>query len=257
MPTVTQLNITAIKGFRLCHPESITLTAGGATGNRDFLLVDEADRSFSVTRSGAFLPYWSHFDADSQMLSVGLDNRTCLEHPVYRGEPVHARLFGDHYVDGHYVEGPWPAFFSSVAGAPLRLVRTCTPSGGFDLHPVTLLSEASVAALGQEKDDQLLDSRRFRMLIICSGLEAFAEDGWKGAELAVGSARLRIGGPVPRCAAVQRHPDDPGGKLDTLRRLRVIRGVQPSELGRTLNLGVYAEVTQPGMVFVGDQVRLM
>ena len=79
------------------------------------------------------------------------------------------------------------------------------------------------------------------MLIIYSGLEAFAEDGWEGAELAAGSARLRVGGPVPRCAAVQRHPDDPGGKLDTLRRLRVIRGVQPSELGRTLNLGVYAE----------------
>jgi MOSC domain-containing protein YiiM len=63
-----------------------------------------------------------------------------------------------------------------------------------------------------------------------------------------------MGGPVPRCAAVQRHPDDPDAKLDILRRLHRRRGVRPSEEGRTLNLGVYAEVLRPGRVSIGDPI---
>jgi uncharacterized protein YcbX len=118
---------------------------------------------------------------------------------------------------------------------------------------VTVLAEASVAALGPESDGAPLDQRRFRLLITCDGLDAFAEEAWEGAELTVGSAVLRMGGPVPRCAAVQRHPDDPGKKLNTLRRLHDVRGSQPSELGRTLNLGAYAEVLRPGTVSLGDR----
>jgi uncharacterized protein YcbX len=253
---VTQLNTTAIKGFRLHHPESIMLTAGGAAGDRDFLLVDEAGRSFSVTRTGAFLPYWSRLDVQTQMLSVGTKDRTCLEGLVNLGEPVRAHLFGDRYVDGHYVEGSWDEFFSGVAGVPLRLVRTEAPSGGFDLHPVTLLSEASVAAVDAGHHSGALDPRVFRLLIICNGLEPFAEECWTGARLSVGSAVLQVGGPVPRCAAVQRHPDQPDVKLNTLRQLHAVRGSQQSELGRTLNLGVYAEVEQPGTVALGDQLSL-
>jgi len=253
-PTVTQLSTTAIKGFRLHHPPSITLTAGGALGDRDFLLVDETGRSFSVTRTGTFLPYWSRFDAEHQVLSVGREDRICLESPVWSAEPVHAHLFGDRYVDGHHIDGPWDTFFSGVAGLPLRLVRTSDPSGGFDLHPVTLLSQASVAALRGEKDEAALDPQVFRLSISCDGVEPFAEDGWRGTELSVGSAVLRMGGPIPRCAAVQRHPDQSNLKLNTLRRLHAVRGRQPSELGRTLNLGVYAEVRQPGTVSLGDRL---
>jgi uncharacterized protein YcbX len=253
-PAVTQLSTSAIKGFRLHQPTSVTLTAGGAVGDRDFLLIDETGRSYSVTRTGAFLPYWSRLDADTEVLSVGRGDRTSLEGPVHRGSPVRAHLFGDRHVDGHHVEGPWDAFFSDVAGVPLRLVQTSAPSGGFDVHPVTLLSEASVAALVDATGGAPLDPRVFRLLIRCDGLEPFAEEGWAGAEVSVGSAVLRMGGPVPRCAAVQRHPDQPDLKLDTLRRLNAVRGRQPSELGRTLNLGVYAEVLRPGVVSVGNHL---
>ena len=255
-PSVTQLNTTAIKGCRLHHPESITLTAGGAAGDRDFLLVDETGRSFSVTRTGVFLPYWSRLDTQTQLLSVGIGDRTYLECLANPAEPVRAHLFGDRYVDGHYVKGPWDEFFSGVAGVPLRLVRTDAPSGGADLHPVTLLSEASVAAVDAGHDCGALDPRVFRLLITCNGLEPFAEEGWTGGRLSVGSAVLQVGGPVPRCAAVQRHPDQPDVKLNTLRQLYAVRGKQPSELGRTLNLGVYAEVGQSGTVALGDQLLL-
>ncbi|MCW2811646.1 MAG: domain containing protein, partial [Friedmanniella sp.] len=143
---------------------------------------------------------------------------------------------------------------SDLAAEPVRLVRTVEPSSGYDVHPVTLLSEASVAALGREADGSPVDRRRFRLLLTCDGLAPFAEDAWTGRDLAIGSALLRVGGPVPRCAAVQRHPDHDDRPLDTLRRIARLRGPQPSESGRTLNLGVYASVLRPGTVTVGDQL---
>ena len=255
LPVVTQLSTTAIKGFRLHHPHSITLTAGGVVGDRDFLLVDDDHRSFSVTRTGAFLPYWSHFDPQTQVLSVGRDAQTRLAEQVRTAGPVHARLFAEHYVDGHWVDGPWDAFFSELAGQSVHLVRTTAASDGYDLHPLTLLSEASVAALGREPDGSSMDPRRFRLLISCDAEPAFAEDGWAGTEAEVGSAVLRFGGSVPRCAAVQHHPDHPDHKVNTLRRINQVRGVGPSELGTGLNLGVYAEVRRPGTITVGDELR--
>lgn len=39
-PTLTELGVTAVKGFRLHHPSSVALTTGGAVGDRDFLVVD-------------------------------------------------------------------------------------------------------------------------------------------------------------------------------------------------------------------------
>jgi uncharacterized protein YcbX len=252
VPAVTELAVTAIKGFRLDHPTSVTLTGQGAVGNRDFLVVDADDRLLSVTGSGAFLPYWSRFDAASGVLAVGRGRETSLAGRVALGGPVRAHLFGDRFVAGARVTGPWDAFLSELVGAPVRLVKTVDPSGGYDVHPVTLLSSASVAALGQEGDGSPLDRRRFRLLLTCDGCEPFAEDSWAGRRVRVGEAVLEMGGPVPRCAAVQRHPDDPGRSVDALRRIARLRGPQPSESGRTLNLGVYASVVRPGVVAVGD-----
>ena len=255
-PRVTQLAVTAIKGFRLDHPSSVTLTAGGAVGNRDFLVVDAQGRLLSVTRSGAFLPYWSRFDAATRTLAVGRAETVVLAGPVQPGEPVRAHLFGDRYVDATRVPGPWDAFLSDLVGAPVHLLRTAEPAAGYDVHPVTLTSTASVGALGQEGDGSVLDGRRFRMLLTCDGLDPFAEDAWADREIGVGSAVLRMGGPVPRCAAVRRHPDHPDQTVAALRRIARLRGPQPSESGRTLNLGVYAAVARPGVVAVGDTLVL-
>lgn len=246
-PSVSLLSVTAVKGFRLGHPQSVELTPGGAVGDRDFLVVDADDRLLSVTRSGAFLPYWSHLDPVSDVLSIGRGDQTCLADRVEPGPPVRAHLFGDRYVDGHRVEGPWEEFLSGLAGVPVRLVRADVPSGGYDVHPVTLMSEASVRALS-DPGSAPLDPRLFRMLVTFDGVAGFAEDGWQGAELRLGSAVLRVGGPVPRCAGVQRDPDGTGAKVDALQRIHRVRGRGPSELGRSLTLGVYAEVLQPGTV---------
>jgi uncharacterized protein YcbX len=253
--TVTRLALTPVKGFGLQEVDAVELTAQGVPGDRAFFLVDDQERLFSATRSPAFLPYWVAFDAHTGRFTVGRGSDELLSEVVELGEPVRAHFFADRYATGRVVRGRWSEWLSQVAGQPLRLVHVDEPGEGYDVHPVTLVSEASVAALGQEDDGGPLDVRRFRMTVTVGGVPPFAEDGWQGRTLRIGGATLRAGGPVKRCAAIQKHPDGDPAEVNALRLINEVRGPADSELGRGLLLGVYGEVLVPGTVRVGDTVE--
>jgi hypothetical protein len=169
---------------------------------------------------------------------------------------VIADFYGRRKVPGTVVEGPWNAVLSDAAGEPLRLVRASDPSAGHDEYPVTLLGEESVAELARRSGAGPVDARRFRMLIGFSGLSAHAEDGWRGQTIAIGEAVVRVGGPVPRCAATSRDPDRGARDLPAVRMIRSYRGVQANEFGRGVNFGVYAEVITEGTVRVGNALSV-
>jgi uncharacterized protein YcbX len=251
---VSRLSVTAIKGFGIREVDEVELRHAGAVGNREFFTVDEDLRLYSVTRTPDFLSYWSLITPDGQ-LQIGHGPDIVHQGRTAVGAPVTAHFFGERWTDGRLVVGDWDEVLSDIAGKRLRLVRSATPAGGFDVHPATLHSEASVAALGSEADGSSLDPRRFRMLITCAGTEAFEEDTWTGRVASVGTAALTFGGPVRRCVAVQRHPIDGSSEVNALRLIKDRRGIGSSELGRGLTLGVYAEVSGQGVVRVDDQLR--
>jgi uncharacterized protein YcbX len=251
---VDELGITAIKGFGLCHPESVRIELTGALGDRDFFLVDDADHVWSVAGHGDLLGHWSRFDVASGRLTIGHGDHVVLEDDVGQGEPLNAHLWGARYQAAYAVPGAWSSLVSDLAGAPVRLVRAVSPSGAIDVDPVTLMGRATAAAFGDEIDGSPLDPRRFRMLMTLSGSPAFAEDAWSGAEIRVGEVVVKVGGEVPRCAAVQRRPGDGARGVDVLKRIAEVRGRRRSADGDTLNLGVYATVLEPGIVTVGDPV---
>ena len=253
---VDELGLTAIKGFGLCHPASVRIERTGAVGDRDFFLVDDDDRLWSVTKHGELLGHWSRFDPASDVLTIGSGEDVLLEDEVGRGTPLRGHLWGARYQDAHTVPGPWSGFVADLVGAPVRLVRAASPSGAVDVEPVTLVTRASAAALGEETDGTPVDARRFRMLMTLAGAGAFAEDSWAEREVQVGEVLLKVGGEVPRCAAVQRRPGDGARDVNVLRRIAEVRGRRPSSDGQTLNLGVYATVLRPGTVAVGDPVAL-
>jgi hypothetical protein len=255
-PLVTQLAVTAVKGFGMQQPAVIALEHGGAVGNRDFFMVDDERELFSVTRSGAFLPYWSAWDQLLEVLTIGRGDEICHTEEIELGREIRTHFDEDRYVTGLEVLGGWTELLSDLAGRHVTLAKAAEPAGGYDVEPVTLVGEASVAALGRELDGATLDERRFRLLLTVAGTTAFEEDTWAGREVAIGSSVLRMRGPVPRCAAVQLHPDDGARGVNTLRRINEVRGVQPYDGGRGLNLGVYAEVVRPGVVRRGDAVVL-
>jgi uncharacterized protein len=226
----------------------------GVAGDRAFFLMDAADKLISATRTACFLPYWASFDPRSDVLAIGRGAETLLEERVVAEEMARAHFFAERYARGRIVRGPWNRFLSELAGEPVRLVRATGPLGGFDVHPVSLLSGASVRALTEDTPARPLDSRRFRMTVTVDGVPAFTEDAWRGKALRIGDAVVRVTSPIRRCAAVQKDPDGAEERENALRRIKAVRGTMTSPLGRGLHLGVYADVEQSGYVRVGDEV---
>jgi uncharacterized protein YcbX len=255
---VTHLRVTPIKGFTMRESSRVFLAVDeGVAGDRAFFVMDAADTLLSATRTACFLPYWASFDPRSEVLAIGRGAGTLLEERAVGDEPARAHFFAARYASGRIVQGPWNRFLSEIAGEPVRLVRATGSLGGFDVHPVSLLSDASVRALTDDRPDEVLDSRRFRMTITVEGVPAFTEDAWLGEAVRIGDSVVRVTSPVRRCAAVQKDPDGADGRKHALRRIKEVRGTMTTPLGRGLHLGVYGDVEQSGYVQVGDSVRLV
>ncbi|MCZ3385658.1 MAG: MOSC domain-containing protein [Actinomycetia bacterium] len=250
---MTVLSTTPIKGFALHHPESVSLDANGAVGDRDFFLIDEEQRLLSITRTGIFASWKADVDRDAHELALTHPDGRVLQDAVVLGEPVVGNFEEGRDVPGRVVGGKWAPWLSELAGRPVSLVRANESGGAFDEHPVTLLSDASVADL-REGASVAIDARRFRMLMGISGVSAYEEESWQSQTVRVGTALLRLEGPVPRCNATTRNPDSGERDLKTLALITSRRGMLPNAWGDGLNLGVYADVLEPGAVSVGDEL---
>lgn len=254
---VAHLRTTPIKGFTMRESSSAFITVDeGVAGDRAFFLLDEAGTLLSTSRTACFLRLWASFDPDSDVLAIGHGAETLMEDRVLDGAAVRAHFFADRYATGRIVLGRWSGFLSQIAGRPVRLARAVGPLGGFDVHPLSMVSEGSVLALTDDAGGVPLDGRRFRMTVTVAGVPAFAEDDWLGEALCVGDAVVRVTSQVRRCAAVQKDPDGGRTRGNALRRIKEVRGTTTTGSGRGLHLGVYADVERSGRVRVGDGVRL-
>lgn len=233
-----------MKSLGLQHPERVELTDRGVAEDRRFYLVDAAGRLVGGVKHGPLVQVRPEWDGLSRLVLTFPDG-TRVEGTVELGEPVETDFYGKRRVSGRVVHGPWAGALSEYAGASLSLVRVEDGSYALDISVATLVSDGSLAALGG------LDGRRFRMLLELEGCEPFEEDSWRDSLVRTGSALLRLGGPVPRCAVTTQDPATGVRDHDTLRSIRERRG--RSEDGR-IYLGMYADVAVPGSVAVGDLV---
>jgi uncharacterized protein len=255
-PRVTRLSVTPVKGLALHHPDEIVLLRTGAVGDREFFVIDGRDRLISIWKTGRLVRFRAVHDTRSGRITLSSAGGQVCDGTARLGAPVVADFYGRRKVPGTVVDGPWNEVLSDAAGEPVRLVRASDPSAGHDEYPVTLLGEESVAELARRAGTGSVDARRFRMLIDFAGLSAHAEDCWRGQTIEIGEAVVRVGGPVPRCAATTRDPDRGARDLPTVRMIRSYRGVQANEFGRGVNFGVYAEVVAEGTVRVGDALSM-
>ncbi len=122
-----------------------------------------------------------------------------------------------------------------------------------DVRPVSLVSLATLEALSAELG-RAVDPQRFRsnLVLALDGAEPFAEDRLTGSRLRFGelndaanSAELQILERIPRCRFVALDPKTTEPDPDLLRHLARCHG------GR---LGIYARVSRPGLLRVGDPV---
>jgi uncharacterized protein YcbX len=267
MPVVSRLSMTPVKGTALHSPSSLALTRTGVEDNRRFHLVDARQRLFNGKHHGPLVRITADYDADARHLVLQIPGREPVEGTTAElGEPVVTSFYGRD-VPGHLVTGPWSAALTEFVGEPVSLVAADSPGDAVDVHPVTLVSSASLEHLRRvTPGGERLDSRRFRMLVEVDGCGVHEEDTWAGRRVRLGGATVRVVGPVPRCVVTNENPETGVVDFSTLKAITRYRGELATDLttpvahlpdNGAVIFGMYATVEEPGPVATGDRVELL
>ena len=129
---------------------------------------------------------------------------------------------------------------SRAVGAEVRLVAS-DASVRFDVLPLLVATDGAIAAFGH-------DGRRLRPNVVVAGVEGLAEREWEGVGMMVGRVAVSLHSLRQRCVMTAYDPD-------TLARDgRILRDIHRRFDGV---LALNAAVIRPGVVGVGDSVRLL
>src|SRR5262245_19645059 len=134
---------------------------------------------------------------------------------------------------------------------PPEILEFTSPLGTyFDAFPLHVLTTASLAALAAEGPADRFDRRRFRPNVLVetdATLRGLVESAWASRPLRIGDAVATLQGPTARCSMIAQ--PQPGLAKDPQVLRTVVRDADQ-------NLGIYATITTPGTVRVGDAVEL-
>jgi uncharacterized protein YcbX len=244
---------TPVKATVIHQPSELELTPFGLPDDRRFVFLEA--RGGQCRTGPGLLVIESAWDPGTRRLALTLpDGRTAeavvqvdLPDPI---DPAYPYAM---------VRGPFSELVSDHLGRPVRLAMSLQESHAVDVEPVTLLSLASIKVIEQHLG-QPLGHERFRMSINLAGAEPFEEDSWYGERISVGSAVLRVIGPVARCAVTTYEPRTGRRDASTLKTLiqqRAAIAFPTSGEMVKAPFGVYARVEVPGRIVRGQSVRVL
>ena len=249
---VARLCIVPVKGARLVRVPALELEPGGVLEDRAFFVVQDAGGLASTARTPGLQAVVPHYDRAANTLRLTFPDGSAVEGEV----PASGREVGIEHYDGRpnrarVLDGPWTEPLSAHLGRAVHVAARAGDGGGWDDAPVTVGSEASLAAVAAALPEAggALDGDRFRLTVTVSGAEAWAEDGWCGGRVQVGEAVLEADAPVGRCVVTTRDPQTGRRDHPVLKALAGLRGKDD------VCFGVWARVARPGRVEVGDPVR--
>jgi len=126
---------------------------------------------------------------------------------------------------------------------PATIVKAGRGMTDSDFPSVSILSRSSLADLSARMG-QDLSPHRWRGNLWLEGAEPWAEFGWIGRVIRIGSAALRIEERITRCNATKVNPETGQSDADTLGGLEAAFGHK--------DFGVYATVVESGDIALGD-----
>ena len=246
--TVSQLAIAPVKGMRLQRCSEIHLGHHGVTGDREFLIVDDACRLLLTSRNPGLLRIEPSWETAPNLLTLRFPDGSFVEDTPEPGTAAVTRMHDGRELPGWVIPGPLSVALSGYLGRAVHLFKRAADHFGSDDRPVTLMSGASLDALAAEFSGTAPDSRRFRMTITVTGAAAWAEHNWSGQQVTIGATTLRVLAPVPRCVVTTRNPESGATDARILHALARLRGKND------ITFGVWCDVIRPGRIQLGDLV---
>jgi len=245
--------------------DDVVVEASGLRGDRHFALIDTVSGRVASAKHPkawrALLTFSSRWDDGRAVMT--LPDGTTLTTDTSDADGVLSRLLGRDVA----ITASRPEHASVARPAPedviaegedadvpyelLEIGQGTVASTFVDYAGVHLVAATTLAEVGAEMV-------RYRPNIVLStpDCEPFAENGWVGGELSIGTVRLRVTIPTPRCAV----PTLAHGKLprspEAVKRLLTGNRVDVPGFGVLPSLGVYAEVIEGGILAVGDRAKL-
>jgi len=257
MLRVVWIHVAPVKGMAVVAPHEVELGLLGVPFDRSFALIDDARRVVNGKRWGALCAVEASFEPGLHLLTMTFGGDARVSARVREAKRVTALVHG-RPTEARFVPGPWDRVLSARFGSRLRLIKFNSPPEGLDRGgrqgTVTLVSQASVDEFSRVAG-QVVDPRRFRMLLGIDGARPFEEDAWLGRSVRVGQAVISPADLVGRCAVTTFNPIDGGRDLDTLRILSEWRPGSSST--ERLPFGIWGSVQKPGVVRVGDPVEAL
>jgi uncharacterized protein YcbX len=204
---------------------SVDVDARGLAGDRAYAVVDEDGKLATGKHSRRFRRRDEVFDYSSRTTPVGV---------LVSGRDGEWRV-GEDALDRS---------LSEAMGDPVRVLpETTTPY--FDAGHVSLVGTASLDWCREHLDVDA-DRRRIRPNLVVETDEPFVEETWAGT-VAVGSVRLTPVERIERCRMIDIAQE--GLPRDG-------RWLKALTEARDMMLGIFLDVREPGVLRVGDQVRL-
>lgn len=238
--------VKSMQGERLAEA---ALGEWGVPGDRRWAVIDEATgTAMSAKRYSALLEAAARIDADGTVRVTlpggesGAAGEAALDAALstWLGRAVHLEEAAEE--GGRRYEANVDAEDDSS-----EVMQLPSPPGTFlDLAAVHLLSDASLAAMGEIEPEGDWCRARFRPTILMrAAATGFVEEQWIGSNLSIGAATIVVFMPTIRCAM-------PGRAQPGIRKApEVLRAVNRQHMG---NLGVYAAVVTQGRIAAGDAV---
>lgn len=251
---VAAVNRYPVKSFQGESLDSVDVDAAGLVGDRAWGVVENATgKVWSAKRHGVLLEASARTTPDGPIIT--LPDGTVIEPDdasrdarlsSWLGEAVSLRAAS--------------AADDKVYEASLQLDpdlevfdMPMTPGRYLDLSPVHLLTTASLRAGAANHPGGNWSADRFRPSIVVEVDEdvsepTFVENDWVGCSVRIGEVTLDVVLPTVRCVMTTRvqPPKRLERDLDIFKTLNRVN---------QQNLGVYANVTTPGTVRVGDAVE--
>ena len=241
---VCRAGFTPVKGMRHLARDGVDLDVQGAVGDRSYCLVDvDEARVLKTVQHPSLIGVVAQVEGDVLDLTLPTGDATSAT-ARRSGGPITCDYWG-RSVRLVLTDGPHAELCSRFLGRDVRLAAA--PRGGVVFaSPVTLVGTASLQDLAQ-RVGRPVEPARFRATLVVETEEPHVEDSWAGQEVTIGEAVVRIGGPVPRCAVIDHHPET--GVKD-VRLLRALVRERPTNRAGDPMFGVYARCVVPGRVTV-------